>query len=79
MSRCTCEPQDRSRWRVTCRQGNHSAFNGYRFAPSRYSGFRCLGCLAAWRSRAGYASEIADMSRADWASIGVHLSEEESA
>lgn len=36
---------------VAVLKGNYSAFGGYRFTPSDYSGVRCLDCGAYWRTR----------------------------
>lgn len=58
---CRCTPPDRSRWRVVQRNCNHSAFSGYRWTPSAYSGIRCLGCGAFWRTKAQYVGKIKDV------------------
>ncbi len=31
---------------------NHSAFNGYRWTPSKYSAVHCLDCGRVWRTKA---------------------------
>ena len=45
---------------VTAREGNRSAFNGYRWAPSAWSAVLCLTCGARWRSRARWVAECRD-------------------
>ena len=47
-----CGKEHRHSWRVVQRNGNASAFNGYRWTWSRYSGVRCLRCLRFWRTGA---------------------------
>lgn len=57
-------------WVVTCRNGNYSAFNSYRFQPSDYSEVRCLDCGKTWRTKAQYVLQLTDMdpiqARAVW-------------
>ena len=48
---------------VTVRNGNYSAFHGYRFTPSDYSEVRCLACGSYWRSNARWVDTCADASR----------------
>lgn len=55
----------RSRWVVRVREGNHSAFNGYRFTRSRYSEVSCLGCGRRWRTDAGYVADLPDRPYTD--------------
>ncbi len=57
---CTCKPPDRSKWRVLTRNGNYSAFNGYRYAYSDYSSICCLVCDMHWRTKAAYVDSLPD-------------------
>jgi hypothetical protein len=45
-------------WTVIVRNGNYSAFNGYRFTPSAYSLVKCRSCGAHWRTRAAYVAGL---------------------
>lgn len=45
---------------VLDRYANHSAFNGYRRTPSRYSGIRCLVTGLYWRTAAAYVGDLPD-------------------
>ena len=54
---CKCQRPERV---VTMRNCNYSAFNGYRFTPSRYSQVKCVQCGATWRSRAAYVDALPD-------------------
>jgi len=47
-------------WRVIDRNCNHSAFNGYRRTPSKYSTCECLTCGAVWRTKAHYVEFLED-------------------
>ena len=38
------------------RRCNFSAFNGYKYTPSRYSGVRCRSCNWPWRTLADVSS-----------------------
>jgi hypothetical protein len=58
--RCECKPPDRTKWVVTARRCNYSAFNGGRYTPSAYSEVRCLTCGRRWRTKARYVSTLAD-------------------
>jgi hypothetical protein len=49
-------------WRVSQRQCNHSAFNGYRRMSSRYSEIMCLHCGAVWRTAASYVPKLSGIS-----------------
>lgn len=53
--------------KVTTREGNYSAFNGYRFTPSDYSAVRCFvaGCGHVWRTKADYVDSLPDAPE-DW-------------
>ena len=59
-----CECGKREAWRVFHRQCNYSAFNGYRWTPSRYSRVVCErelgGCGRSWRTAAKYVDTLAD-------------------
>lgn len=52
----------RPSWVVTQRNGNRSAFSGYRWTPSDYSEVRCTasGCGKRWRTRAAYVAGLPD-------------------
>lgn len=52
-------------WRVTVRNGNHSAFSGGRFTPSPYSALWCGSCGRAWRSKAPYVARVPDYTQAE--------------
>lgn len=45
---------------VVTREANYSAFNGYRYTPSDYSGVLCLTCGARWRTKAGWVDACRD-------------------
>jgi hypothetical protein len=47
-------------WAVIVRNGNYSAFSGYRFTPSAYSSVRCGTCHRVWRTKAGYVAGLPD-------------------
>jgi len=49
-----------SRVVVSVRCGNHSAFNGYHFTPSDYSGVYCGACGTPWRTKAKYVGMLKD-------------------
>lgn len=56
-----CTDKDhRPRWVVEVRNGNYSAFSGYRFTPSDYSQVRCTRCGSRWRTKAGYVAGLPD-------------------
>lgn len=57
----TCSRDHRDHWVVTMRNGNASAFNGYRWTPSAYSEVRCTapGCEhGPWRTKAAYVRDL---------------------
>lgn len=62
---CCCEerkkPTATRAWRVTKRNYNNSAFNGYRNTYSDYSTLVCLTCGAVGRTKAGYVCCIIDI------------------
>lgn len=47
------------------RNGNYSAFNGYRFTPSDYSSVRCLTCGQSGRTNAAWADRCRDATEAE--------------
>lgn len=63
----TCKCGNRDAWRVTIREGNYSAFHGYRRAWSEYSEVMCEpeegGCGARWRTKAKYVRTLTDSTR----------------
>ena len=62
-----CHCKERSKpvaerdWRVTKRNHNNSAFNGYRYTPSDYSSVVCLICNEQGRTKAAYVDHIKDI------------------
>jgi hypothetical protein len=58
-----CAREHRASWRVYQRYGNASAFNGYHWTPSDYSGLVCTvkGCGRRWRTRAAYVAATPDL------------------
>lgn len=59
----TCMREHRASWVVVARRCNHSAFNGYHWTPSNYSGIKCLDCGRYWRTDAGYVRTLPDAPR----------------
>lgn len=61
---CRCDERHKPvrlrSWVIIQRKSNHSAFNGYRWAPSAYSQVHCLQCLAVWRTKAAYVAQLED-------------------
>lgn len=61
---CKCpenkKPVGERRWFVLMRNGNASAFNGYRWTYSDYSCIQCHACGTVWRTKAGYVSSLKD-------------------
>ena len=53
-----CRREHRESWAVVQYRGNASAFNGYRWQPSDYSGIRCNACGRYWRTRAAYVDDL---------------------
>lgn len=47
-------------WRVTDRNGNRSAFNGYHWQASQWSAVVCLRCGCSWRTKANYVDRLLD-------------------
>jgi hypothetical protein len=58
-----CMREHRASWVVVARNCNHSAFNGYRYTPSDYSGVKCLDCGRYWRTRAEYVIALPNAPR----------------
>lgn len=59
--------EHRKWWRVTDRNHNRSAFNGYHYTPSDYSRIICTvrHCTGCWRSKAPFVASIPDLSVAE--------------
>lgn len=61
---CKCpeskKPIGERRWFVLMRNGNASAFNGYRWTYSDYSCLQCHACGTVWRTKAGYVAQLKD-------------------
>lgn len=61
---CKCpeskKPVAERRWVVLQRNGNASAFNGYRWTYSDYSCLQCHICGVVWRTKAAYVIYIQD-------------------
>lgn len=57
-----CQCGTREAWRVTARNCNYSAFNGYRRTYSDYSEVTCDrrlgGCGRFWRTKAAYVAAL---------------------
>jgi hypothetical protein len=57
-----CRRDHFAAWRVLTRNGNCSAFNGYRWADSAYSSLVCDkgagGCGRVWRTDAAYVADL---------------------
>lgn len=45
-------------WEITAYRCNYSAFNGYRYTPSRYSEVHCKKCGQFWRTKAAYVRRL---------------------
>ena len=56
----TCMREHRDAWVVVQREGNASAFNGYHWTLSDYSGLRCRTCNRWWRTKAAYVRDLPD-------------------
>lgn len=61
---CKCpeknKPISKRNWFVLQRECNFSAFSGYHYTPSAYSGVRCMSCGTYWRTKANYVRELKD-------------------
>lgn len=64
---CRCperlKPLRERLWRVTQRNQNCSAFNGYHPTYSDWSEVRCLACHVRWRTRAYYVDRLTDIAK----------------
>ena len=47
-------------WFVQDRRCNHSAFSGYNWTSSAYSGVWCPRCYTYWRTKAAYVDTLPD-------------------
>lgn len=59
----TCRREHRDDWVVLQRNGNASAFNGYRWQWSAYSAVQCRKCFRWWRTKAAYVADLPDTER----------------
>jgi hypothetical protein len=50
-------------WEVVDWRCNYSAFSGYHYTPSSYSGLRCRACGARWRTNAKYVDRLPHAAR----------------
>lgn len=61
-NKCTCgrKKGDHKDLEVLQYKCNYSAFNGYRYTPSKYSFLKCTrkGCVGCFRTKAKYVDEI---------------------
>jgi hypothetical protein len=59
-----CARAHKAFWRVVQRNGNASAFNGYHWTLSDYSGVRCThpDCGRFWRTKANYVRDLPDIT-----------------
>lgn len=59
---CQCDerkkPMTARAWVVLHYKCNYSAFNGYRYTPSKYSEVRCTVCGVRWRTTAAYVETL---------------------
>jgi hypothetical protein len=53
-----CRREHREFWAVVQYHGNASAFNGYHWQHSDYSGITCNSCGRYWRTKAGYVEDL---------------------
>jgi hypothetical protein len=58
-----CMREHRASWVVVARHCNHSAFNGYHYTPSDWSGIKCLDCGRYWRTKAEYVTALPNAPR----------------
>jgi hypothetical protein len=54
------DPEHKPHWYVTQRNGNASAFNGYRWQWSAYSRVRCPIDGLTWRTKAKFVDNLPD-------------------
>jgi len=45
---------------VVQRKCNYSAFSGYSYTPSDWSGIRCTECNRYWRTKGAYVDTLPD-------------------
>jgi len=57
---CADKARHRTRWVVTQRRANRSAFGGYRVQRSDYSQVYCPLCEVTWRTKAAYVDALRD-------------------
>lgn len=61
---CKCPEREKPinvrRWYVLQRNGNQSAFAGYRWTPSAYSCVQCHICGAVWRTKSNFVTKLKD-------------------
>lgn len=55
-----CIREHRASWVVVMRKCNYSAFSGYHYTPSAYSGIRCTACNRYWRTKAAHVASLPD-------------------
>ena len=65
----TCRAKDH-RHVVVVRNGNYSAFNGYRRTYSDYSEIRCVQTLKVWRAKGKYVGSLPDATTEDEKATG---------
>lgn len=67
---CQCEerkkPISERNWRVTKRNFNTSAFNGYHRTSSDYSTVTCLTCMTTGRTKANYVDSVPDVKPGEY-------------
>jgi hypothetical protein len=51
---------------VVQRECNHSAFNGWKYTPSKYSEVRCVMCGRSFRTKAAYVALLPDAPDKWW-------------
>lgn len=54
------DPEHKPEWKVTQRNGNASAFNGYHWQWSAYSRIKCFACGLTWRSKGKFVDFLPD-------------------
>ena len=55
-----CMRDHRDHWVVVQRKCNYSAFSGYSYTPSDWSGIRCTECNRYWRTKGAYVDTLPD-------------------
>jgi hypothetical protein len=56
-----CAREHRASWWVYQYRCNFSAFSGYHYTPSDYSGVCCAACGRRWRTKAAYVDGLPGM------------------